>query len=175
MLPFPMVSSLTSPPPFCSPRSYSFRVLPVCLVGSPSCLPLLHFCKNSERINPVLSYSCALFRNESFANSSEINDFLTLLQITGGVHPRTEILSRFLQPPTPNSFGIRTSAKPARNPFGVRTSKTQHLKPFRINTYKTTGGAGLLCFGGHGRGGVNPPSRPARCRLPFRCILRAAQ
>lgn len=134
-----MFFSLTSLPPFCSPRSYSFRVLTVCSVSSPSCLTLLLFCKNSERINPVFSYSCALFKKECFANSSTIYDFRTLLKNTGGVLLCIEILSRFLQPPTPNSFVIRTSEKLSRNPFRIRTSKTQHLKSFRIRTYGKSG------------------------------------
>ena len=137
MLPFPMFSSLTSPPPFCSPRSYSFRVLTVCSVSSPSCFTLLLFCNNSEKINPVLSYSCVLFKNEHFANSSTINDFRTLLQITGGVPPRTSFLSPFVQPPIANSFRVRTYKKGVRNPFRIRTYKTQDLKRDYVLDTKT--------------------------------------
>ncbi len=149
-----MFFSLTSPPPFCSPRSYSFRVLTVCSVSSPSCFTLSVFRKNSEIINPLLSYSCALFKKEYFTNSSTINDFRTFLQITGGVPPRTSILSPFVQPPIVNSFTIRTS-------------KTQHLKPFRIRTYEKTG---------EGARRISERAASSVIHLPLsRSILRAAQ
>lgn len=133
-----MFFSLTSPPPCFSPRSYCFRVLTVCSVSSPSCFILSVFRKNSEIINPLLSYSCALLKKECFTNSSTICDFRTLLQNTGGVPPCTEPLSRFLQPPTTNSLVIRTSEKLPCNPFRIRTCKIQHLKSFRIRTYGKT-------------------------------------
>jgi hypothetical protein len=139
-----MFFSLTGPPHFCSPRSYSFRVLTACSVSSPSCFTLSVFCKNSQKINPVLSYSCALFKNECFANSSTINDFRALCKSPGVYPQRTEIPTHSVQRPTANPFRIHTSKKLSRNSFRICTSKTQHLKSFRIRTYgKTRGGVGV--------------------------------
>jgi len=43
------------------------------------------FCKKSQKLNPLFSILCALFKKEYFHNSSFINRFRTLLQNAGGV------------------------------------------------------------------------------------------
>jgi hypothetical protein len=128
-----MVSSLTSPPPFSSHGFCSFPALGVSAFGFLSSIALSLFCKKSENINALLSYSCALFKQERSANSFPANDFRALLQITGGAPQCAEIPTHSIQCPT-------------ANPFGIRTSKTQHLKSFGIRTYgKTRGGVGWGC------------------------------
>jgi hypothetical protein len=66
-------------------------------------------------------------------------------------------------PPTPNSFTIRTSAKPASNPCRMRTFKTQDLKPFRMCSSEKKGGRR-----GPSQGSLfsAPPPRP-----PCLCVI----
>jgi hypothetical protein len=71
------------PPPI-FPRPSFLCALRVSAFSSLSCFTLSLFCKKPQKLNPLLSYSSALFQKEYFDNSFSFNHFRTLLQNTGG-------------------------------------------------------------------------------------------
>jgi len=109
------------------------------------------FCKKGQKLTPLFSHPCVLFRKVCLSKPVAIKVLRALLQITGGgitpanVFPHLSVLATGHSSLSTFPFRIRTYEKHTPYPLRIRTSKTQDLKPFRMNTYEKTGGGVPRC------------------------------
>jgi hypothetical protein len=135
------------PPPI-FPRPSFLCALRVSAFSSLFCFTLSFFGKKPQKLNPLLSYSSALFQKEYFDNSFSINHFRTLLQNTGGYLLQAQNLSYSTITLSPLSATLAGPSQLYENTTTlspVFATLTSRVKPnsFVCHSYKKTPGVGV--------------------------------